>query len=343
MPHPLTTTLLRVSAIAASAGCPAGLLAPEPDAGNHADASVAPDSNLDADLLDADTGPPLCPDPTVSSGLACQVAAANAYSNEYIGADACVQACATPPDANCWRWTQICVLPQDYQQAFNDLQPDGGVTGDATVPCPDSGSVLITCEGVGGRNTEGIPEPPGSGRTDLGAVFAARAYLEAASVFAFERLERELSSHGAPTSLRRDARRARRDEVRHTAMQTRLARRHGGQPRLPAAPPPIDARPLLDVALENAVEGCVRETYGAAAGFVEARRSRDRRFRRASTAIAFDECRHAELAWAVHAWAMARLTSGERYRVERAMVRAIADLRRADPDLTELLVRAVWS
>jgi hypothetical protein len=31
------------------------------------------------------------------------------------------------------------------------------------------------------------------------------------------------------------------------------------------------------------------------------------------------KCRHADLAWAVHAWAQSRLTADERGRVDRAM------------------------
>jgi hypothetical protein len=46
--------------------------------------------------------------------------------------------------------------------------------------------------------------------------------------------------------------------------------------------------------------------------------------------IAADECRHAELAWAVHAWALPRLTEDERRRVESAMSEAVAELRSRD-------------
>ena len=166
------------------------------------------------------------------------------------------------------------------------------------------------------------------------------AYLEAVSVHAFERLERELELHGAPPSLLRDARRARRDEVRHTAMTTRLARRHGASPRLPDAPAPARARTLFEVALENAVEGCIRETYGAVQGLVEAQTSRDATMRRAMQSIATDECRHAELAWAVHAWAMPRLTGDERRAVERAMKDAVAEIAARDPRTASLLFNA---
>jgi hypothetical protein len=166
------------------------------------------------------------------------------------------------------------------------------------------------------------------------------AYLEAVSVHAFARLERELAAHGAPPELRRAARRARRDEIRHTAMTARLARRRGASPRMPDAPAPCVERTLFEVALENAVEGCIRETYGAVQGLVEARTSRDRTMRRAMESIAADECRHAELAWAVHAWAMPRLTGDERRAIERAMDQARSEIAARDPRTASLLFDA---
>jgi hypothetical protein len=194
-----------------------------------------------------------------------------------------------------------------------------------------------------GRLTAGYSAPEVRGRRDDGERLAAMAYLEAVSVHAFERLERELHAHGAPPSLLRDARRARRDEVRHTAMTARLARSRGASPRLPEAPVRSAAgaaRPLFDIALENAVEGCVRETYGAVAGLVEAETSRDASLQRAMKQIAADECRHAELAWEVHAWVMPRLTTDERRRVESAMRAAVAEIARRDPRAMSLLFSA---
>jgi hypothetical protein len=165
-----------------------------------------------------------------------------------------------------------------------------------------------------------------------------RAYLEAVSVHAFARLERELVAHGAPAHLVRGARRARRDEVRHTRVEVRLARARGaGVDHCPDAPGSQEPRSLFDVALENAVEGCVRETYGAVAGLVEARMSRDPSVRGAMRSIAPDECRHAELAWAVHRWAMQRLGDEERRRIENAMRSAVAELARTDPRVVAAL------
>jgi hypothetical protein len=195
-----------------------------------------------------------------------------------------------------------------------------------------------------GRLTDGIAPPAGATPRDgLGAQFAARAYLEAASVFAFERLERELLAHHAPTSLVREARRARRDEVRHTAMQARLARRYGARPSVPRAPQTNGPRSLYELALENAVEGCVRETYGATVGLVEAARSTEPRFRRTMRAIAVDECRHAELAWTIRHWVRPRLSESENRRIDDAMRMAIEEIRQKDTAIVDLLAANLWS
>jgi hypothetical protein len=231
-----------------------------------------------------------------------------------------------------------------YFMQVQALNPDGGVPnpdgGPDTLQCPTAPAlVTITClMNCTGRLTAGYAAPRCAAQGD-GERLAAMSYLEAVSVHAFERLERELAAHGAPPSLLRDARRARRDEVRHTAMTARLARSRGGVPRLPEPPAAraAAARPLFEMALENAVEGCVRETYGAVAGLVEAQTSGDATLRRAMRSIAADECRHAELAWAVHEWAMARLSDEERRRVKESMREAIAEIAKQDPRGASLL------
>jgi hypothetical protein len=59
------------------------------------------------------------------------------------------------------------------------------------------------------------------------------------------------------------------------------------------------ARSLDAVACENAVEGCVHETFGAAVAVMQSERAREPSCRDAMKRIAADEIRHAELAWAV--------------------------------------------
>lgn len=159
----------------------------------------------------------------------------------------------------------------------------------------------------------------------VGAYWANVAHLEAASVHAFATLRRELEHHGAPSRLLRAAARSMRDEVRHAAVTRSLAARYGAtapRPRVERGP----VRPLEDIAVENAVEGCVRETFGALIGGYQARFARDPAVRRAMRSIAQDEARHATLAWAVDAWARSKLSAAAWERVEAARAAALAEL-----------------
>src|SRR5262249_21768169 len=109
-----------------------------------------------------------------------------------------------------------------------------------------------------GRRPEGLVRRAPTARIAtsdaLGDYLAEMAYLEAASVPAFERLARELRAHGAPARLVRAAERARDDEVRHAKTTAMLAARYG---RSVAAPivQEMPTRDLVAVAIENATEG----------------------------------------------------------------------------------------
>ncbi len=167
---------------------------------------------------------------------------------------------------------------------------------------------------------------------------ARMAYLKAVSVFAFERLEREPAAHSATPNLLRDTRRARRDEIRHTVMASRLAKRNGvSKIDLPSPPGTSHSLSLFEIALENAVEGCVRETYGAVCGLVDAKTMGDRSIQLAMRAIATDECRHADLAWSVHAWISPQLSAEERKLVEIAMKVAIDEVAARDARTASVL------
>jgi hypothetical protein len=310
------------------------------DGGNPGDGSNPGDAAPDGVIgcggcgCGGDGAPP--PTVTVTAAQACSMLEETHTIGTFAFGQTCQAACAEAGG-----FAYVCELPQSYANEVQSLNPDGGSTdpdgGAWTLDCPTSpATLMVTCTmNCVGRLTDGYSAP--EGMRDEGERLAAMAYLEAVSVHAFERLERELDAHRAPPTLLREARRARRDEVRHTAMTTRLARRHGASPRRPEAPAQTRLRTLFEVALENAVEGCIRETYGAVQGLVEAQTSRDATMRRAMQSLATDECRHAELAWAVHAWAMPRLTDDERRAVERAMKDAIAEIAARDPRTASLL------
>jgi len=176
-------------------------------------------------------------------------------------------------------------------------------------------------------------------------------YLEAASVPAFERLARELAAHGAPQRLQRAARRALRDEERHTRMASALADHMantagpvgGGAARVPL--PRVRrgrVRSLESIARENAVEGCVLETYAAAVAMAQSMSAAQPRVRTTMRKIGADEMRHADLAWEVARWLERRLAPEARARVvaarrgaARALVKSAG--RRVHPNLVAQL------
>jgi hypothetical protein len=176
-----------------------------------------------------------------------------------------------------------------------------------------------------GRRPEGLMHArPSAG--GVGGFFAAAARLEAASVVAFERLADELRAHGAPDDLVQDARRAAHDEVRHARATRAMAERFGER----CEPPRVEDRPIRDrlaIALENAVEGCVRETFGALVATYQSSRAADPQIASLMEAIAEDETRHAELAWRIALWIDQTLSEEERTRVHAAQQAAAAELR----------------
>ena len=80
----------------------------------------------------------------------------------------------------------------------------------------------------------------------------------------------------------------------------------------------LGVRTLIELAVENAVEGCVRETFGAAVAIYQGQCAGDRAMRRAMRSIAIDEGEHAALGWEIDAWARTRLSRKDTARVENA-------------------------
>jgi hypothetical protein len=192
---------------------------------------------------------------------------------------------------------------------------------------------------VAGRRPAGFEAS--ADRVSVASWLAVNAALERASIDAFQILAGELVALGAPAPLVAAARAAEADEVRHAEAVGALARAAGAEVRAPAiarcAP-----RDLLTLAVENAVEGCVRETYGALVAGHQAAHAARGAVREVMRAIHEDETRHAELAWDVHAWAMARLDGEGRARVLAAMDAAFDALAReatvfASPELVREL------
>jgi len=190
------------------------------------------------------------------------------------------------------------------------------------------GGLLLLCECTGGsgRRPAGLAPACLRARSALGAHFASMAHLEAASVPAFARLGHELASLGAGPRMLRDVARAVADERRHAALTRALARRFGGHAQAPRVAE-VGDRDVATLARENEIEGCVRETFGALVATWQAAHARDPHVRRAMTAIARDETRHAELAFRVRRFLAPKLDSAGRRRVRDISRATIARLR----------------
>jgi hypothetical protein len=202
------------------------------------------------------------------------------------------------------------------------------------------------CPGNVGRRPEGfsgtpqLPDRRRGGFPPLGAFFAEVARLEAASIDAFERLRDELVAHGGPEELVRAADSARQDEVEHTRTMASLASRFGARPA-PVSRGTRRPRALADVARENMVEGCIRETFGALVAAWQASHIPDPDIAATLERIARDELRHSGLSWAIARWSESSLSDEERAMVSAARENAIAELaeeaaRPIHPELVEL-------
>jgi hypothetical protein len=193
----------------------------------------------------------------------------------------------------------------------------------------DGAPIVVECDKctISGRRPAGLARPRAArANSMLGGFFAGVSHLEAASAVAFQRLAEELHGLGAPAELVRAARRSAGDEVRHARVTARLARRHGAEPPSLHIAARMRARPLAAVALENAVEGCVRETFGALVASWQAAHAGDPRIARTMARVAVDETRHAALAWAIDRWIEPRLDARSRRAVLAARRRAVRRL-----------------
>jgi hypothetical protein len=189
-----------------------------------------------------------------------------------------------------------------------------------------SAKVVYQCGACGvGRPPKGFVALSADAPNADAERLAQMAQLEAASVGAFHALHADLVRLGAPESLRRAVLEAADDEVRHARAVTREARRLGAI--VPSAlVPPARARSLEELAIENAEEGCVNETFGAALAAMQAERATDARVRTMMGVIAKEELGHAALSWQLAAWLDDQLDAGGRARVRRARRDAVGAL-----------------
>ncbi len=232
---------------------------------------------------------------------------------------------STPRGPNCLYPFNICAQACDGV-AFN-CHPYGDACLDGSVAAGPFIMDCVTCPGAAGRRPRRLAPPSfARGKSAVGDYFARVAHLEAASVHAFNQIEVMLTERGAPASLCRAARSAARDETRHARTVSRLARRFGGVPAAAHVKRRRARESLVSLAVENFVEGCVRETYGALVATWQAANSSDAAVAAVMTRIAADETRHAALSWSIAAWAETQLSPAARKRVMARGAAAVSDL-----------------
>ena len=188
------------------------------------------------------------------------------------------------------------------------------------------GNHPVTCEyttcAVEGRGHGNIEKLTcATGTSELHRYFVRAYHAEASSVAAFVQLRTELQQHNAPRTLLKRCMDAAIDEVHHARMMAKLVR--DAQEELPALNfGTKQERTLFALALDNAVEGCVFESYSALKAHYQARNSKDKRIRAVMKVIAPDETRHAQLAWDIHHFLMTQLSEIEQQQIQNAQRQA---------------------
>jgi hypothetical protein len=225
-------------------------------------------------------------------------------------------------------------LPRNPDECTMFCSQHGAGSGGDTacrVERSDGGGAVVVCSFntmCEGRRPDGYQPPELDANAPLlGRYFAAMAAAEHASVSAFERMAVELDEHAFPALARR-ARRAAADEARHFRMTAALARKFGAKV-VPGRTTPEPTRALVDMAIENAREGVVRETLGAIFGVWQSRRAGERAVRAAMNRIAADETAHAVLSWDVDRSARNRVSATERKLLDRARDEALSAMERS--------------
>ena len=158
-------------------------------------------------------------------------------------------------------------------------------------------------------------------------------------MLAFLELGRDLAALGAPDGLVAECRRAAADEVRHAVVTARLATDRGAP--LQAAMVKESTLPSsAELAVANAVDGCVGESWAALLATHQAAACPDAQIAAAMALIAADETRHAALAWSVADWLALRLPAEGRLAVASTVDAALVRLGQGDDGVPDPVVRA---
>ena len=214
------------------------------------------------------------------------------------------------------------IFERDEDWLLNEVKTCSGDVSATPAPALDQISGEFSCivhafeYECAGRRPAGHVELAAEGE-GLARHLARCAYLEAAAVTAFDDLVALLEEWNAPAELIARCRRARAQEVEHAHDVGALALAHGAT----LTPPTREPRTLsrVELAIDNAIEGCVHESWAALGAQWMSTHAHDPLVRTLYTKIAEDEIEHAQLSWDLHAWLLDTLTDRERTRVEAAL------------------------
>ena len=187
----------------------------------------------------------------------------------------------------------------------------------------------ITCEyticAVEGRGHGNILKSPRPKKDGTSHFFARAYHAEASSVAAFLQLRRELALHNAPSELLDRCIKAAKEEIIHARFMAGLAKKTN--PILPCLDfGSVLNRSLFELALDNATEGCIFESYAALKAHYQANNATNSKIKRLMQRIAKDETNHAQLAWDIHHYLMKRLSAEEQKYIIQAQQEALVQL-----------------
>lgn len=270
----------------------------------------------------------------IDVGPGCKAVADNSTCNEHV-----VYPCGLP-----FVPSSTSPTPDECKTLCAPITFTGGMTPSwCYVYGDDAGpSRTVNCAScaVGRKPADLLEGTPCEGDDPVAVALAEMARIEAASVHAFRRLEGTLASLGADQALLARVRRAARDEVAHARLVGNLAKERGMKPRRVELDRDHESS-TFELALENAVAGCVHETLGVA--YLEHQRlhAQDPALAAMAEALYEDELDHAALSWDLVAFFDRHLDGAQKQKLRAARERALDDvaveMRDLDPRVREAL------
>jgi rubrerythrin len=239
-----------------------------------------------------------------------------------------LEECAGLCGVDDWDYLETCsvVIEREDPQAEDSSSGTGGSASDDEDPstlgvmCRVFGSATF-CEGRRHVSWRQVREKRSK---TVGCWLAGAAANEAASVHSFRALAQELAET-CSAQLVASLRRAARQEVGHARLLAGLAGRRGHR-RPRRFFHSMRQRSLLEIAVENAQQGCVNETLAGLIAAHQAQHALDTEIRKAFTVIAREEAEHADTAWALHLELRRSLSPSDRIVLDESLMNAIETL-----------------